>query len=176
MKKQILWIGGGILTLLIAGTMTALHIKNIINLLPKSLTKRYGKRKLSVVKYIVIHHSAIDGFNAFDYAKWHLKRGWAGIGYHYVIEKDGTIQQTNELTTISYHVKGYNTKSIGISMSGNFQKHKPTNAQVKSLVALIKKIKKEVNPKLLVKGHRELNKSLCPGKFVNLSKIRELTA
>ena len=174
--KKILWIGSGILTLLIAVTMTALNIKNIINLLPKSLTKTYGKRNLRLLKYIVIHHSAIDGFNAFDYAKWHLKRGWPAIGYHYVIEKDGAIQQTNELTTISYHVKGFNTKSIGISMSGNLQKHKPTDAQLKSLVALIKKLKKEVKKDLIVKGHRELNESLCPGKFVNLSKIRELTA
>ena len=175
MKKQFWWIGGGILTILIAGTMTALNIENIIKLLPTSSTKTYGKRKLSLVKYIVIHHSAIDGFNAFDYAKWHLKRGWAGIGYHYVIEKDGKIRQTNELTTLSYHVKGFNTKSIGISMSGNFEKHKPTDAQEKSLVTLIKKIKKDVNPKLLVKGHKELSASACPGKHVDLDKIRILT-
>ena len=174
--KKIWWIAGGALTLLIAGTMTALNIENIIKLLPKSSTKKYGKRKLSLVKYIVIHHSAIDGFNAFDYARWHLKRGWAGIGYHYVIEKDGKIQQTNELTTLSYHVKGNNTRSIGISMSGNFEKHKPTEAQLKSLVALIKKIKKDVNPKLLVKGHKELSSSVCPGRYVELDKIRQLTA
>jgi len=173
--KKFWWITGGAIGLLIAGTMAVLNIKDIVKLLPTSGTKKYGKRRLSAIKYIVIHHSAIDGYTAFDYALWHLKRGWAGIGYHFVIEKDGTVNKTNELTTISYHVKGKNTMSIGISMSGDFEKHKPTKAQLKSLVSLIKKIKKDVNKKLLVRGHKELNQSLCPGKYVDLDKIRRLT-
>jgi N-acetyl-anhydromuramyl-L-alanine amidase AmpD len=176
MNKNILWIAGGLLSLIIAGTMTALNIKNIIRLLPKSLTKAYAKRSLKQIKYIVIHHAAIDGFNAFDYAKWHIKKGWPAIGYHFVIEKDGAVNQTNDLRTISYHVKGSNTKSIGIVMSGNFEKHQPSKAQLESLVKLIKKLKKEVSPKLKVKGHKELAKSACPGKFVDLDKIRALTA
>ena len=173
--KKLWWITGGALALIIAGTMAVLNIKDIVKLLPTSDSKKYGKRKLSQLKYIVVHHSAIDGFTAFDYALWHLKRGWAGIGYHFVIEKDGAVNKTNEITTVSYHVKGKNTPSIGISLSGNLDKHKPTSAQLKSLISLIKKLKRDVSKTLIVKGHKELNPSVCPGKYVDLDRIRKLT-
>lgn len=171
--KTIWWITGG-LTLLIVGTMTALNINNIIDKLPKG-TSKYGKRELSKIKYIVVHHSAIDGYTAFDYALWHIKRGWPAIGYHYVIEPNGTVNQTNSLDTISYHVKNYNTVSIGVSLSGNLSLHEPTKEQIDSLTKLIKKLKKDVGKSIQVKGHRELNTTECPGKKLDMNKIRLLT-
>lgn len=171
--KKIWWIIGGI-TLLIAGTMTALNIKNIIEKLPKG-KGAYLKRALSKIKYIVVHHAAIDGYSAIDYAKWHIQRGWPGIGYHYVIEPNGTVNQTNSLDTVSYHVANNNTASIGISLCGNLSKHPPTKEQMDSLVKLIKKLKKEVGNHLLVKGHGELQATECPGKMTDMNKIRSLT-
>ncbi|MBU0489988.1 MAG: N-acetylmuramoyl-L-alanine amidase [Bacteroidetes bacterium] len=171
--KKIWWIIGGI-TLLAAGTMTTLTITNITDKLPKG-KGAYLKRPLSKIKYIVVHHSAIDGYGATDYAKWHIARGWPGIGYHYVIDPDGKVNQTNSLDTVSNHVKNTNTASIGISLSGNLSKHPPTAAQMDSLVKLIKKIKKEVGNQLLVKGHGELQPTECPGKMTDMNKIRSLT-
>jgi len=173
--KKLYWIIAGASTLAIAGTMTALQVNNIIDILPKNHSKHYGKRSLSAIKYLVIHHSAIDGFSPFDYARWHIKRGWPGIGYHYVIDTDGKVDKTNELDTISYHVKGHNTASVGISMSGNLSKHPPTKAQLDSLVKLIKELKTQLGTRLMVKGHRELSSTQCPGKFTNLNYIRNLT-
>jgi len=174
MNKNWWWAIGG-LTFLIGGTMTALHVNNIIDILPKSNRKHYGKRKLSQIKYLVVHHSAIDGYGPFDYAKWHLKRGWPGIGYHFVISADGKVSQTNELDTISYHVKNHNTASIGISLSGNLSKHQATKAQMDALVKLIKRLKKQLGPNVMVKGHRELQATECPGKLMDMDKIRLLT-
>jgi N-acetylmuramoyl-L-alanine amidase len=173
--KKLWWIITGITLAAIGGTMAALNIDNITSLLPKSAGKKYGKRNLSQIKYIVIHHSAADGFTAFDYALWHLKRGWPGIGYHYVIEKDGKVNQTNELDTISYHAKDHNTASIGISLSGNLSKHAPSAQQMESLIALIKEIKGKVGQSIQVRGHRELQATECPGKLVDLDVIRNLT-
>ena len=170
--NKIWWIIGSI-TLLIAGTMTAISINNIIDKLPKG-KGAYLRRALSKIRYIVVHHSAGDGFNAFDYAKWHIQRGWPGIGYHYVIDPDGKINQTNTLDTVSYHVANNNTASIGISLSGNLSNHAMTKEQMDSLIKLIKKLKAEVGSHLVVKGHKELQSTECPGKLTDMNKIRSL--
>ena len=36
-------------------------------------------------KYIVIHHSATDSGSAASFDRSHRKRGWDGLGYHFVI-------------------------------------------------------------------------------------------
>jgi len=172
--KRIWWLVGG-LALIFAATMTALNINNIIDKLPKG-KGAYLKRALSKIKYIVVHHAAADGFTAFDYALWHIQRGWPGIGYHYVIEKNGTINQTNTLDTVSYHVKDNNTASIGISLSGNLSKQPPTKEQMDSLIKLIKSLKKQLGNHLIVKGHGELQATECPGKLVSMQSIRTLTS
>ena len=43
---------------------------------------------------IVLHHTGgadIDA-SAEEIDQWHKNDGWVGIGYHYVIRKDGTIE------------------------------------------------------------------------------------
>ena len=155
--------------------MVVLNINNIIQLLPKSSSKKYKKRNINQIKYIVVHHSAADGFSAFDYASWHIKRGWPGIGYHFVIDKDGKVNKTNELETISYHVGDKNASSIGISLSGNLSKQPPTGLQVESLVALIKELKSKLGNHLQVRGHREFMATECPGKLMDMDIIRNLT-
>ena len=48
------------------------------------------------IHYLVVHCSAtIEGkdFDAKDIDAWHKKRGWSGIGYHYVIKLDGAIEK-----------------------------------------------------------------------------------
>jgi hypothetical protein len=38
---------------------------------------------------------------------WHLGNGWAGIGYHYVIRKDGTIERGRPEWAIGSHAYGF---------------------------------------------------------------------
>ena len=46
-----------------------------------------------VTQRIIIHHSASRGNeDAATIHRWHLSRGWAGIGYHFVILRNGEIQ------------------------------------------------------------------------------------
>ena len=45
--------------------------------------------------------------------------GWAGIGYHYFIIKDGTIYQTQPDYVISNHASSYNDNSLGVNMENN---------------------------------------------------------
>ena len=50
--------------------------------------------------------------------KWHKDRGWSGIGYHYVIDRDGTVVEGRPLERVGAHVKGHNTGSIGVCLIG----------------------------------------------------------
>ena len=44
---------------------------------------------------IVIHHvgNTNRDVSAAEIDRWHKNNGWAGIGYHFVIRKDGTIER-----------------------------------------------------------------------------------
>jgi len=50
--------------------------------------------------------------------QWHLKRGWKDVGYHYFIQKDGTVQDGRKLEESGAHCKGENQASVGICLHG----------------------------------------------------------
>lgn len=67
---------------------------------------------------IIIHH--IGGtdrdVSAAEVHQWHLDNGWAGIGYHYIIRKNGTIERGRPQNTIGAYCYHYNRTSIGINL------------------------------------------------------------
>lgn len=73
-------------------------------------------------KFIVIHCSATkpsqDWVDADTIDQWHRAKGWLGIGYHYVITRQGEVQTGRPENTIGAHCRGLNTKSIGICLVG----------------------------------------------------------
>lgn len=145
-----------------------LRIRDISGLLPRGQGS-YSTRDLSQIKTIVIHHSASENQDAFDYATYHINsHGWPGIGYHFVIDPDGTINQTNDLKTISYHVAGYNTQAVGICLSGNLNHHPMTREQRASLTRLIRRLRLLLPKVNRVAGHREFGSTDCPGEFMEI--------
>ena len=66
---------------------------------------------------IIIHCSAtkegID-FKAKDIDVWHRNQGWDGIGYHYVVDLDGTVEKGRNIEKAGAHTVGQNANSIGI--------------------------------------------------------------
>lgn len=132
--------------------------------LMRSTVSEYDTRNLNQIQQIVVHHSASVNQTAEDFAEYHvLTRGWPGIGYHFVIEKDGTIIQGNPLTNISYNTQNQNTKTIGICLSGDFMVEQPTEAQMESLTKLIGHLRGELPQSLEVFGHRDFAATSCPG-------------
>ena len=115
------------------------------------------------INYIIIHCSATKAgqdFHARDIDKWHKERGFGSIGYHNVIDLDGTIEQGRSIKIPGAHCKGYNFNSIGICYIGGLDaKGNPcdtrTVAQKKSLLKLIKHYK-EMFPNAVVVGHRDM--------------------
>jgi LysM repeat protein len=138
----------------------------------------YSTVPLTNRDWLVIHHSATLSGSAEAYARYHtLTLGWQGIGYHFVIEQDGTIKQCHDLNVKSYHVGNSNARSIGICLTGSFTKgtgQKPTQAQKDSLYLLVKEIQKEVPSIKKVLGHNECpdySWKNCPGDGWNYKDV-----
>ena len=84
------------------------------------------------VDAIVIHCTAsregVD-LHASDIDKMHKDKGWAGIGYHYVITLDGKIEKGRPVNQVGAHAntkglsgKPYNYHSVGIAYVGGLDK------------------------------------------------------
>ena len=79
---------------------------------------------MRTINKIIIHCSATQEGRDLDAAeinRWHLKRGWNGIGYHYVVLLDGTIEYGRSIYKQGAHVKGENEGSIGICYIGGVE-------------------------------------------------------
>ena len=153
-----------------------MRVVDIVDDLPKHPVKRYTTRGLDSISTHVVHHSATSpDVTPWQIARYHVESlGWPGIGYHFVIASNGTIYQTNRLTTVSYHVGSCNGYTVGTCLVGNFTVHEPTNKQIQSLSWLQNYwIPESLGRKLPLKGHKEMpgQQTLCPGNKWNWSDI-----
>jgi hypothetical protein len=137
-------------------------------------------------KWIVIHHSATPtgGAKAFD--RMHKQKGWDELGYHFVVGNgtdtaDGLVEVGPRWPKQKWgaHAKTpdnrYNNYGIGICLVGNFDKERPTQAQVQSLARLVAHLMKTYKiPADRIIGHGETKATECPGKNVHLADIRKL--
>lgn len=123
------------------------------------------------IKYIAIHCSATYPTMRVDRERikgWHLKRGFSDIGYHFLVERDGTVVNGRDLDgdglvleEIGAHVAGYNSKGIGIcwiggTMEDNHKKAEDnrTPEQMITLKNLTQELA-DIYPKAIIKGHRD---------------------
>jgi len=104
-----------------------------------------------------------------EFTRWHRAKGWGTIGYHHVIDRDGTVGKGRDESLPGAHVAGHNTGSIGICLVGghgsnendDFLDHY-TPAQEAALRALIEDIKTRAAI-TKVRGHNEVAAKACPG-------------
>lgn len=71
--------------------------------------------------HIVLHCTATPATSDIGVAeihRWHLQRGWSGIGYHFVIRRCGTVEYGRDIEKKGAHVAGFNAHSVGISLAG----------------------------------------------------------
>jgi N-acetylmuramoyl-L-alanine amidase len=104
-----------------------------------------------------------------EIARWHTARGWRAIGYHRLIDRDGTIANGRPIAQVGAHVKGHNKHSIGICLLGGFGGSADdlfldhfTKAQDKALRAEIKRLRKTYRTITKVSGHHEYANKACP--------------
>jgi len=92
------------------------------------------------------------------------ERGWACVGYHFLIGDDGLIYEGRPLAMQGAHVRDANEGNIGISCIGVFDQELPSPAQLRSLSWLLGRLRQHIGLSAqTVYGHRDLSPSTCPG-------------
>lgn len=124
---------------------------------------------------IIIHHTAYPDTDKLDASvlygekidRMHREgRGWNGMGYHLLINPDGTIQAGNRwIDQIDgAHARGHNC-FLGIALIGNFSRYGvlPLPIQLRSFHNIMDQF-----PKLRAYPHRLFSQTECPGLNINL--------
>ncbi len=122
-------------------------------------------------KYLIIHHTATSRdrttFSAIK--NGHIRRGFGDIGYHFLITADGVLHEGRGQDQVGAYARAdrMNFKSLGIALTGNFEKEKPTNKQFNTLKGIVRQLQKIYSiPSKNILGHKEVEKArtLCPGR------------
>lgn len=117
--------------------------------------------------FIVIHCAATrpsQDVGAADIRKWHKAKGWADIGYHWVIRRNGKIEKGRAENLVGAHEPTRNRNSVGVCLVGGVSEKDFTKAEnnfTPEQWAALEKLVKDVQtryPKTKVMGHRD-----CPG-------------
>ncbi len=97
------------------------------------------------------------------------------IGYHYYIEKNGTLRQGRADTDEGAHTIGQNTSSLGICLAGNFDLTTPTASQITTLASLLIALsdKYKIAPVNIV-PHRTFATKTCYGNKLSASWAADL--
>ncbi|OHB61437.1 MAG: hypothetical protein A2167_04330 [Planctomycetes bacterium RBG_13_46_10] len=131
---------------------------------------------------IVIHHSGTKNGDSAIFDKWHRENNhWQGVGYDFVVgngsnsgngEVEVTYRWQKQVT--GAHVGGTpgnwaNKDAVGICLVGDFNKTQPTNAQMQSLVKLVRFLQNRYGiPRSRVYGHKDTpgvgTVTDCPGR------------
>lgn len=119
---------------------------------------------MRAINHIVVHCTATIEHQDIDAKvidRWHKQRGWAGIGYHYVVKLNGDIELGRPENKRGAHVKGFNHKSIGVVYVGGLDanlapKDTRTHAQKKALLTLLKQLKSKYKT-AKISGHRDFS-------------------
>ena len=98
----------------------------------------------------------------------HKAKGWADIGYHYLIGLNGERWNGRNVNLVGAHCEGYNANSIGVCYVGGCDKNMKakdtrTDKQKAALIALLKDLRK-LYPKAKIMSHRDLDRKgkACP--------------
>lgn len=134
---------------------------------------RAGLSKRPATKYIALHHAAALTCSAQTVDNWHKGNGWSGIGYHFFVRKDGSVYEGRPLWAMGAHVEGSNNNSIGICAEGDYSREKNMPEVQKKAIKELLTYLKGIYPNSVVKGHKELGASGCPGDYYPLQEMKD---
>jgi len=102
----------------------------------------------------------------------HQGKGWGDIGYHYIVDPMGKVWEGRPLNWQGAHVAGNNEGNLGVMVLGNFQKQRPTPAQLDTLDRFIAA---QVNGRRIginnVFTHQEFAPTACPGRSLQAHMV-----
>ncbi len=126
---------------------------------------------------ITVHHSGalvlrdtdrssvMDDLNGVLEA--HTRIRYGDIGYHFAVDYAGRVWEGRSLSYEGAHVSSENEGNIGLMLLGNFEKQKPSQAQLQTLARVTTLLRRHFDiPATRVYGHRDIGASVCPGRFL----------
>lgn len=122
------------------------------------------------VTELIVHCSATPAgrdVSAADIRRWHKEeRGFADIGYHFVVRLDGTVECGRRLSVAGAHCRGHNSRSVGVCYVGGIGSDgRPadtrTPAQRQALLGLLTALRRRF-PSASIHGHRDFAAKACP--------------
>ena len=126
---------------------------------------------MRVITLLVIHCSAVKPDQTSSVAQidtWHRQRGWKfGIGYHYVVRRNGEIEHGRPEWMIGAHCLNHNAHSIGICYEGGLDaRGQPADTHTAEQKASLRRLLEDLHrryPRALIVGHHDLDpKKACP--------------
>lgn len=124
---------------------------------------------MRAIKEIIIHCTATKpsvDWGVKEIRRCHINdKGWADIGYHYVIRLNGFIERGRAEWRQGAHCVGHNKHSIGVCYVGGLdQNGKPsdtrTPAQRRAMLTLLKELTQKYHCE--IHGHNEYSSKACP--------------
>ena len=118
---------------------------------------------------IAVHCTATPAGRAYsvaDITRMHIDRGFATIGYHFLVGLDGTVHAGRPVDKVGAHVEGHNLRSIGVAYVGGLTADAKravdtrTPAQKAALRALLADLVKRFPSITSIKGHRDYSPDL----------------
>ena len=132
---------------------------------------------------LIVHCAATPAgrdHTAAELEAWHLARGFAALGYHFVIKLDGTLIEGRPVGSVGAHAEGRNSTAVGICYIGGLASDAKTPqdtrtpAQKAALVKLLTSLKARY-PAAQIIGHRDVAAKACPS-FDAKTEYKHLTA
>jgi N-acetylmuramoyl-L-alanine amidase len=160
-----------------------------VEIIETGLIFEMGMAPVTAVRGVVIHHTGAEDvdLSAAEIHQMHIGNGWAGIGYHKVFRKDGTVERGRPEEYQGAHCPGANRFTLGYHICGCFSGQLPNEAQLQALVASLADDceKYGINPLEwfpdghdLISGHCDWLATECPGDMLYsiLPQIRQQVA
>jgi len=119
----------------------------------------------------VIHCSAVKPDQLSSVAQidsWHRERGYKfGVGYHYVVRRDGSIETGRPEWMVGAHCLNHNKYSIGVCYEGGLDaRGQPADTRTAAQKATLRQLLTDLHrryPRAVIVGHHDLNpQKACP--------------
>ena len=120
---------------------------------------------MRTITLIVIHSSAVRPDQTSSVAQintWHRERGFhLGVGYHYVIRRNGEIEPGRPEWMVGAHCVNHNAHSIGVCYEGGLDiRGQPADTRTAEQKAAMRRLLEDLHrryPRAVIVGHHDLN-------------------